>query len=74
MNFLNGETGTGPDGRSFFITNGGDKRAEDFISDCYYQLLAGSQLARIYFVNSNASFESLGKGGGIGCRTKTEYG
>ena len=71
MNFLNGETGTGPDGRSFFITNGGDARAEDVVSTAYFRALGTTKLARIYFADSGPSEASLLKGGGIGCRTKT---
>jgi hypothetical protein len=71
MNFLNGESGTGPDGRSFFITNGGDARAEDVVSTAFFEALRGTQLARMYFVDSGPSEASLMEGGGIGCRTKT---
>jgi hypothetical protein len=72
MNFLNGESGVGPDKRSFFITNGGDARAEDAVAAAYFAAVESTQLARIYFVDSQTSEDSFRKGGGIGCRDKTE--
>jgi hypothetical protein len=72
MNFLNGESGIGPDGRSFFITNGGDARAEDAVSTAYFTEIHSSLLARIYFTDAAKTEDSLRKGGGIGCRDKTE--
>jgi hypothetical protein len=71
MNFLNGELGTSPDGNSFFITNGGTRRAEDIVAAAYFTAVKDTPLRILYFLDPEASTQSLGAGGGIGCRTKT---
>lgn len=70
MNFLNGEGGVNPRGRTYFITQGGDPRAERYIAA---RLLAPSiGLDRLYFAPRLASRDSLWEKGGVGCRVKAE--
>jgi hypothetical protein len=70
MNFLNGEAGTNSCGRTYFITQGGDPRAERYIAA---RLLApGTGLDRLYLAPRLASRESLWEKGGTGCRVKAE--
>ena len=71
MNFLNGELGTSPDDRGYFITNGGTRRAESQIAFAYFSAMKRSAINTIYFVDPSTSEGSLGGGGGVGCRTKT---
>jgi len=71
MNFLNGESGRGRDDSPFFVTNGGDARAEAYVAEQYlFQLDTG--LKRVYFLDPRFSSLSLKDQGGIGCRTKGE--
>ena len=70
MNFLNGEAGTSPHGRTYFVTQGGDPRAERYIAD---KLLApGTGLDRLYVAPGLISRDTLWERGGIGCRVKAE--
>jgi hypothetical protein len=70
MNFLNGEAGTSAEGRAYFITQGGDPRAERAVAE---RLLApGTGLDRLYLAPPLASRETLWEKGGIGCRLKAE--
>jgi hypothetical protein len=69
MNFLNGEGGRGLDNSPFFVTNGGDPRAEAYIAQMYLAELK-TGLQRLYFLDRGYSHESLQDSGGIGCRTK----
>jgi hypothetical protein len=70
MNFLNGEAGTNARGGTFFVTLGGDARAERLIAD----LLLGPDtgLDRVYFAPRLPSRDSLWEKGGVGCRVKIE--
>jgi hypothetical protein len=70
MNFLNGEAGTSPSGRTYFITQGGDPRAERYVAA---KLLApGTGLHRLYMAPRLASRDSLWEKGGTACRVKVE--
>jgi hypothetical protein len=71
MNFLNGEGGRGRDDSPFFVTNGGDRRAEAYIAQMYLTELK-TGLRRLYFLDPGFSEMSLAESGGIGCRTKGE--
>jgi hypothetical protein len=69
MNFLNGEAGTSAHG-TYFVTQGGDPRAERYIAD---KLLApGTGLDRLYVAPGLISRDTLWERGGIGCRVKAE--
>lgn len=70
MNFVNGEAGTNPQGRSYFITQGGDPRAERHIAATLLTREIG--LDRLYFAPRLASRDSLWEKGGVGCRIKVE--
>lgn len=70
MNFLNGEPGTSPQGRTYFVTQGGDPRAERYIAG---KLLApGTGLERLYVAPQLISRDTLWERGGMGCRVKAE--
>jgi hypothetical protein len=70
MNFLNGEAGTNAQGRTYFVTQGGDPRAERYIAE---QLLTGNTgLDRLYLAPRLVSRETLWERGGMGCRVKAE--
>lgn len=69
MNFLNGEGGRGLDDSPFFVTNGGDPRAEAYIARMYLEELH-TGLRRLYFLDREYSELSLRDSGGVGCRTK----
>jgi hypothetical protein len=70
MNFLNGEAGTNPRGETYFVTQGGDPRAERYIAG---RLLApGTGLARLYLAPRLASRDTLWEKGATGCRVKVE--
>jgi hypothetical protein len=70
MNFVNGEAGTNPQGLTYFVTQGGDPRAEHRIAA---RLLATDiGLDRVYFAPRLASRDSLWEKGGVNCRVKAE--
>lgn len=72
MNFLNGEGGVGAGDQPFFVTNGGDPRAEQYVAQ-QYLLALGTGLKRVYFIDPEASRKSIEEtSGGLGCRTKGE--
>jgi hypothetical protein len=70
MNFLNGEAGMSPRGGTYFITQGGDPRAERYIA----RRLLGPDtgLDRLYLAPRLASRASLWDKAGIGCHIKVE--
>jgi hypothetical protein len=70
MNFVNGEAGTNPQGRTYFITQGGDPRAERHVATTLLTRAIG--LDRVYFAPRLASRDSLWEKGGVGCRIKVE--
>ena len=70
MNFVNGEAGINPQGRTYFITQGGDPRAERYIAARL--LTPDIGLDRLYFAPRLASRDSLWEKGGVGCRIKAE--
>ena len=70
MNFLNGEGGTSSSGATYFMTQGGDPRAERYVAA---RLLApGTELDRLYLAPRLISRDALWEEGGIGCRVKAE--
>jgi hypothetical protein len=69
MNFLNGEGGTNPQGKQFFITQGGDKRAQDAFKAV---LEAHVGVDRVHFLDKELSRLTLGDMGGISCRARAE--
>jgi hypothetical protein len=70
MNFLNGEAGTSARGGTFFLTQGGDPRAERLVAQ---RLLApDTGLDRVYFAPRLPSRDTLWEKGAIGCRVKVE--
>ena len=72
MNFLNGEGGGGAEDKPFFVTNGGDPRAEQYVAK-QYLIALGTGLKRLYFIDPAASKASIEQtNGGLGCRTKGE--
>lgn len=72
MNFLNGEGGIGAGDQPFFVTNGGDPRAEQYVAR-QYLLALGTGLRRLYFIDPEASRQSIEQtSGGLGCRAKGE--
>lgn len=68
MNFLNGEGGVNAKGERFFITQGGDKRAEALIAQKLTELGAG--LSHVYFMPRHLTDETLPLLGALSCRTK----
>lgn len=70
MNFLNGEAGTSARRGTFFVTLGGDARAERVIAERLLRPDTG--LDRVYFGPRLPSRDSLWEKGGVGCRVKTE--
>jgi hypothetical protein len=70
MNFLNGEAGTNGQGRTYFVTQGGDPRAERYIADRL--LTRDTGLDRLYLAPRLVSRETLWEKGGTGCRVKVE--
>lgn len=69
MNFLNGEGGTNPRGQHFFITQGGDKRAQAAFKAALEKSVGG---VRLHFLDKELSRLSLGDMGGISCRARAE--
>lgn len=69
MNFLNGEGGTNPAGKQFFITQGGDKRAQDA-----FKVVMETHVGvdRVHFLDKELSRLTLGDMGGISCRARAE--
>jgi hypothetical protein len=69
MNFMNGEGGQNPSGQSFFITQGGDKRAQDA-----FKALLGEKvgLTNVHFLDRELSKLTLHDMGGISCRARAE--
>ncbi|MBI1733921.1 MAG: hypothetical protein HYR51_01995 [Candidatus Rokubacteria bacterium] len=70
MNFLNGEAGTSARGGTFFMTQGGDPRAERLIARLL--LAPETGLDRVYFAPRLASRDTLWEKGAVGCRVKVE--
>src|SRR5262249_35668174 len=70
MNFVNGEAGTNAAGQGYFITQGGEPRAEQLIAAAL--LRSGTGLDRVYFAPRVASADSLWEKGGTACRVKVE--
>jgi hypothetical protein len=70
MNFVNGEAGTNAAGQGYFITQGGEPRAEHLIAAAL--LGPGTGLDRVYFAPRVASADSLWDKGGTACRVKVE--
>jgi hypothetical protein len=70
MNFLNGEAGTNPQGRTYFITQGGDPRAERHVVATLLGPDVG--LDRVYVAPRLVSRETLWEKGGASCRLKVE--
>jgi hypothetical protein len=70
MNFLNGEVGMSPRGGTYFITQGGDPRAERYIAQRLLEPDTG--LDRLYLAPRLASRDSLWDKAGIGCHIKVE--
>jgi hypothetical protein len=70
MNFVNGEAGTNPQGRTYFITQGGEPRAERLIAARLLTPAIG--LDRLYVAPRLVSRDTLWEKGGIGCRVKAE--
>jgi hypothetical protein len=71
MNFLNGESATGQSGKPFFMTNGGDPRAERYFAQKLMNEVEGGP-ARVYFADRELSRQWLQMGGGLNCRIKWE--
>jgi len=69
-NFLNGEGGTNPDGKMFFITQGGNARYKLAFLNALKE--SGVKMPRIHFLNEEASRKSLSLSGGINCRAKVD--
>lgn len=69
MNFLNGEGGTNPAGQHFFITQGGDKRAQAAFKAALETAVGG---VRLHFLDKELSELSLRDMGGISCRARAE--
>ena len=70
MNFVNGESGVNPRGRTYFITQGGDPRAERLMAERLLSPAIG--LDRLYVAPRLVSRDTLWEKGGIGCRVKAE--
>lgn len=71
MNFFNGEASTNAKGERFFITNGGDPRAEKLvIASLLSKIPTG--LKRVHFLDRELSQKSLEDLGGINCRVRAE--
>jgi len=71
MNFLNGEAAVGADGKRFYISLGGDPRAEAYV----VQKLAGelpSAMSRVHFLDRRLTGYTLNAMGGLSCRAKLE--
>ncbi|MBL8957786.1 MAG: hypothetical protein JNK82_43830, partial [Myxococcaceae bacterium] len=71
MNFMNGEAAIGADGKGFYISLGGDPRAEAYV----VQQLAGelpSGLSRVHFLARELTGYTLNALGGLSCRAKLE--
>ena len=69
MNFLNGEGGIGASGKSFFITQGGDPRAQAQFKQA---LDASVGVGHVHFLDRTLSALTLGDLGGISCRARAE--
>ena len=69
MNFLNGEGGTNVRGQKFFVTQGGDPRAEDYVVG---ELMAKTGLDRIYFMDRELAEQTLMLNGALSCRVRTD--
>ncbi len=71
MNFFNGEQAVDDAGKKYFITLGGDQRAEDYF---FERVLRETSVAydRIYFMARNLTDQTLELAGGINCRVKPE--
>lgn len=70
MNFLNGEAGVNARGERYFITQGGDSRAERAVIARLLDPATG--LDRVYVAPRLLSRDTLWEKGGIGCRVKVE--
>jgi hypothetical protein len=71
MNFLNAEKGTGPDGKQFHITLGGEPRAQAYAERKLTQELA-TGIDRVHFLDPIYTRTTLQMSGGISCRVKSE--
>jgi hypothetical protein len=71
MNFLNGERGQNASGEQFYITLGGDERAQKYVTDMFSNVIP-SGLDRIHFLDPKLTDVTLGLNGGISCRAKIE--
>lgn len=69
MNFLNGEGGKSPKGKPFFITQGGEKRAQDVFKAAVAEHASG---VRLHFLDKKLSQLTLHDMGGISCRVRAE--
>jgi len=70
MNFLNAEQGTNARGERYYVTLGGDPRAERYFVDRFRQLDTG--ISRVHFLDREFTPGTLGAQGGISCRVKSE--
>jgi hypothetical protein len=70
MNFMNGEAGTSARGGTFFMTQGGDPRAERHLARLL--LAPETGLDRVYFAPRLPSRDTLWERGAVGCRVKVE--
>jgi hypothetical protein len=70
MNFLNGEGGTTRRG-GFFVTQGGDPRAEEYVVRRLTQELA-TGISRLYFLDRALTAKTLKTLAGFNCRVKWE--
>jgi hypothetical protein len=69
MNFLNGEGGQNPSGKSFFITQGGDPRAQDAFKAILEKNVG---VNTVHFLDRELSQLTLHDMGGISCRARAE--
>lgn len=70
-NFLNGEGGTNALNQRYFVTQGGDPRAEAYIADLYLRRIP-TGLKRLYFLDASASAATVMSNGGVGCLATVE--
>lgn len=70
MNFLNGEGALNAKGEGFYVTLGGDSRAEQYVVGRLDALPSGPR--RVHFISKSLSAETLTHQGGLSCRTKLE--
>lgn len=70
MNFINGEGGTNPGGDRFFVTLGGDPRAQAYAAKALTAHAEGPD--RVYFMGARRSELLLRSQGGLSCVVKTQ--